>query len=56
MQDVAHVYRDLRKAIIRLEEADSDAEFLAAQAQFEQIESEWMRLGETLGLGTTDGC
>ena len=50
MRDMAYVYRDLCKAKERLEEAVSDAEFLAAQARFEQVEAEWMQVGEELGF------
>jgi hypothetical protein len=50
MRDLAHVYRDLHAASDRLEDAISDAEFLSAQARFEQVEAEWIDLGEALGL------
>ena len=50
MRDMAHVYRDLHAANARLKAARSDAEFLAAQARFEQTEAEWIALGAALGL------
>ncbi len=50
MRDLAYVYRDLCIARDRLEAARSDAELLSAQANFEQIEAEWIELGEVLGL------
>ena len=34
----------------RLKAARSDAEFLAAQAHFEQVEAEWIELGTAIGL------
>ena len=49
MRDMAHVYRDFRKAIQELEDARSDAEFLSAQARFEQVEAEWIEWGEKRG-------
>lgn len=54
MRDLAHVYRDLCEAHDRLEAAVSDAEFLSAQARFEQVEAEWIDLGEALGLTEAD--
>ncbi len=50
MRDMANVYRDLVKAQERLERANSDAEFLSAQANFEQVEAEWLERGEQLEL------
>lgn len=50
MRDLAHVYRDLCDACDRLRQAKSDAEFLSAQARFEQVEAEWMEFGLALGL------
>lgn len=50
MRDLAHVYKALVEARERLENAKSDAEFLTAQAHFEQIEAEWYEVGEALGL------
>lgn len=50
MRDMAYIYRDLCKAKKALEEARSDAEFLTAQARFEQVEAEWIEVGEELGF------
>jgi hypothetical protein len=52
-RDLAHLYRDLCEARDQLEASVSDAEFLSAQSRFEQVEAEWIALGEALGL--TDG-
>ncbi len=48
MRDLAYVYRDLCEAQTQLEDAVSDAEFLTAQARFEQVEAEWLELGKAL--------
>ena len=53
MRGMAYVYRDLCEAQEQLKKANSDAEFLSAQAHFEQIEAEWIELGEKLGLAYT---
>ena len=50
MRDMAYVYRDLCLAHKRLEAARSDAEFLSAQARFEQVEAEWIEQGVARGL------
>ncbi len=47
---MAYVYRDLCLAHKRLEAARSDAEFLSAQARFEQVEAEWIEQGVARGL------
>ena len=49
MRDMAYVYRDLVKARKKLEDV-SDAEFLSAQQHYEQVEVEWLEIGEKLGL------
>ncbi len=50
MRDMAHVYSDLVRAHYRLEAARSNAEFLSAQARFEQVEAEWIEQGAKRGL------
>ncbi len=52
MRDMAYVYRDLCEARKQLEKARSDAEFLSAQVRFEQVEAEWLEIGEELELTT----
>ncbi len=50
MRDLAHVYSDLVEAQKAMEAARTYAEFLSAQARWEQVEAEWIEQGAARGL------
>ncbi len=52
-RDIATLYRAVRRIEAQLRAATTYPAFLVVQAKFEQIEAEWIALGEEIGQPNT---